>query len=124
MWTNDSAHCGQNFSPHRYVSGKRDHDIIRFLSNPRTGNNAEWSFASGALNVNGIERLVFSSAREVYIDPTGGEAVLAGCDMVLDGPVHAGNVKLNGQDMDFSYEAFTIDFNKIESAIDVMTPKT
>lgn len=98
-----------------YVSGKRDHDIIRFLSNPRTGNNAEWSLASGALNVNGVERLVFSSAREVYIDPTGGEVgVLAGCDMVLDGLVHAGNVKLNGQDMEFSYEAFTIDFNKIE----------
>ena len=98
-----------------YVSGKRDHDIIRFLSNPRTGNNAEWSLASGALNVNGVERLVLSSAREVYIDPTGGEiGVLAGCDMMLDGLVHAGNVKLNGQDMDFSYEAFTIDFNKIE----------
>lgn len=98
-----------------YVSGKRDHDIIRFLSNPRTGNNAEWSLASGALHVSGVERLVFSSAREVYIDPTGGEVeVLAGCDMVLNGLVHAGNVKLNGQGMDFSYEAFTIDFNKIE----------
>ena len=98
-----------------YVSGKRDHDIIRFLSNPRSGNNADWSLASGALNVNGVDRLVFSSAREVYIDPTGGEVgVLAGCDMVLDGLVHAGNVKLNGQGMNFSYEAFTIDFNKIE----------
>ena len=98
-----------------YVSGKRDHDIIRLLSNPRTGNNAEWSLASGALNVNGVERLVFSTAREVHIDPTGGEVgVLAGCDMVLDGLVHAGNVNLNGQGMEFSYEAFTIDFNKIE----------
>jgi hypothetical protein len=98
-----------------YVSGKRDHDIIRFLSSPQTGNNAEWSLASGALNVKGVERLVFSSAREVYIDPTGGEVgVLAGCDMLLDGLVNAGNVKLNGQDMNFSYEAFTIDFNRIE----------
>ena len=46
--------------------------------------------------------------------------------MVLDGLVHAGNVKLNGQALDFSYEAFTIDFNKIEEAqLKVsMTPKT
>ena len=99
-----------------YASGKRDHDIIQFRSNPRAGNNAEWSLTSGAFNVNGVERLIFSSAREVYIDPSEGEVqVLEGCDMVLDGLVHAGNVKLNGQQMDFSYEAFTIDFNTIEA---------
>ena len=97
-----------------YVSGKRDHDIIRFLSNPRIGNNAEWSLASGALKVNGVERLVLSSAREVFIDPMDQEVeVLANCDMLLNGLVHAGNVKLNGLHMNFSYESFTIDFNKI-----------
>ena len=44
--------------------------------------------------------------------------------MVLDGLVHAGNVKLNGQQMDFSYEAFTIDFNTIEAVhLSVNDPK-
>ena len=98
-----------------YVSGKRDHDIIRLLSNPRSGNNAEWSLASGALKVNGVERLVFSAAREVHVEPDGEEVqVSKGCDMVLNGLVHAGNVKLIGEAMKFSYEAFTIDFSKIE----------
>ena len=99
-----------------YVSGKRDHDIIRFLSSPRAGNNADWSLASGALEINGVGRLVFSSAREVYIEPSDNlVAVLEDCDMSLNGLIHAGNVKLQGEGMSFDYEEFTIDFNKIEA---------
>ena len=97
-----------------YVSGRRDHDVIRLDSKPRKGNNAEWSLLNGALQVNGVNRLVFSQARGVFIEPDGEEVqVAAGRDMTLSGLVHAGNVKLNGKNMAFDYDAFTIDFNKI-----------
>lgn len=98
-----------------YVSGKRDHDVIQLRSSPRLGNNAEWSLVNGFLQVNGVDRLVFSTARGVYIEPEGGEVhVKSGLDMVLNGLVHAGNVELNGSNMAFDYEGFTIDFNRIE----------
>lgn len=98
-----------------YVSGRRDHDVIRLDSKPRKGNNAEWSLLNGALQVNGVNRLVFSQARGVFIEPDGEEVqVAAGRDMTLSGLVHAGNVKLNGENMAFDYDAFTIDFNKID----------
>ena len=98
-----------------YVGGKRDHDVIQLRSSPRLGNNAEWSLVNGFLQVNGVNRLVFSTARGVYIEPEGGEVqVKSGLDMVLNGLVHAGNIELNGSGMAFDYEGFTIDFNRIE----------
>lgn len=98
-----------------YVSGRKDHDVIRMDSKPAKGNNAEWSLLNGALQVNGVDRLVFSQARGVFIEPDQAEVqVKAGRDMVLNGLVHAGNVKLKGSNMAFNYTAFTIDFNKIE----------
>ena len=101
-----------------YLTGKLDHDIIRFISNPLIGNNAEWSLASGALKINGVDRFIFSEAREVFIEPsTKNVQVLSNCDMVLDGLVHAGNVKLKGRNMDFSYDTYTISFSKIEEVL-------
>lgn len=98
-----------------YVSGKRDHDVIKLQSSPRTGNNAEWSLVNGVLHVNGVDRLVFSTARGVYIEPDEGKVqVKSGLDMVLNGLVNAGNIELSGNSMAFDYNRFTIDFNRIE----------
>lgn len=99
----------------QYATKKRDHDVIQFLSAPNQGNNAEWSLLNGFLQINGVDRLVLSSARNVSLMPENGEVIVSkGLDMVLSGLVDAGNIRMRGNGMAFNYEGFTIDFRKID----------
>ena len=98
-----------------YSRGKRDHDKLRFYSAPKESDNATWSLINGILEIRGVENVMLSNRRNVSVNPDNGLInVKKGRDMIFNGRVNAGNVELNGQGLEFSYEAFTIDFNKIE----------
>ena len=105
----------KTFGHMAYSTGKRDYDKLRFYSAPKNGDNATWSLINGFMEIRGVENVVLSSRRNVSIDPDDAVVtVKSGRDMVFNGRVRAGNIELNGHGLEFSYETFTIDFNKIE----------
>jgi len=98
-----------------YVTNKKDHDMIRFYSAPKKGNNAEWSLLNGFMQINGVDQLVLSNSRGISIMPENSEVTVSkDLNMVLSGLVDAGNIRMRGAGMQFDYERFTIDFRKIE----------
>ncbi|MDA0913394.1 MAG: hypothetical protein O3B11_06150 [Bacteroidetes bacterium] len=98
-----------------YVTNKKDHDMIRFYSAPKKGNNAEWSLLNGFMQINGVDQLVLSNSRGISIMPENSEVTVSkNLNMVLNGLVDAGNLRMRGTGMEFDYERFTIDFRKIE----------
>ena len=98
-----------------YATNKMDHDMIRFYSAPKQGNNAEWSLLNGFMQINGVDQLVLSHSRGISIMPENSEVTVSkDLSMVLNGLVNAGNIRMRGTGMQFDYESFTIDFRKIE----------
>lgn len=97
-------------------TGRMDYDVIRFSSSPVNGVNAEWSLLNGHLQINGIDAIRLSAAKDVILHPANGEiSVRKGRDFIFDGRINAGNIEMSGDELFFDYSDFTIDFNAIES---------
>ena len=99
----------------RCATGRKDFDVIEFYSTPTLGSNAEWSLNNGFLEVQGIEFLRLSSARDVEIRPEEGVIKIEkNKDFNFNGRIKAGNIEMEGRNMRFDYTAFSLDFRKIE----------
>ena len=97
-------------------TGRKDYDVIRFNSSPVNGVNAEWSLLNGHLQINGIDVIRLSTAKDVILYPANGEIVVKkDRDFVFDGRIKAGNIEMAGDQLSFDYSDFTMDFNAIES---------
>ncbi|MFZ8836114.1 MAG: hypothetical protein ACO2XQ_03630 [Flavobacteriales bacterium] len=101
---------------HVLYSGKRaDYDLLRFISTPQSGANATWSLNNGFFTVRGVDEAMISPSREVSIVPSDKKVVIKeDCDFIFNGLVHAGNMELEGNQLDFDYSEFTLSFDKIE----------
>jgi len=97
-------------------TGRKDYDVMRFNSSPIDGVNAEWSLLNGHIQINGIDEIRLSTAKDVVLYPANGEIVVKrDRDFLFDGRIQAGNIKMAGDAFSFDYSDFTIDFDAIES---------
>ncbi|MDB4693991.1 hypothetical protein OAF30_01020 [Flavobacteriales bacterium] len=97
-------------------TGRKDYDVIRFNSSPVNGVNAEWSLLNGHFQINGIDKIRLSTAKDVALYPANGEIVVKrDRDFLFDGRIQAGNIQMAGDAFAFDYSDFTIDFDAIET---------
>ena len=97
-------------------TGRKDYDVMRFDSSPINGVNAEWSLLNGHFQINGIDKIRLSTAKDVALYPANGEIVVKrDRDFLFDGRIQAGNIQMAGDAFAFDYSDFTIDFDAIET---------
>jgi len=96
--------------------GKRDYDVIQFVSRIPTGSNAQVSLLNYEMDIAGISRIAVSDSQQVNIFPRGGKiTVNEGMDFRFDGRINAGLFSYWGINHSFSYDAFKIDMPQIDS---------
>ena len=96
--------------------GKRDYDVIQFVSRIPTGNNAQVSLLNYQMDIAGISRIVVSDSQEVNLYPRGGRiTVNEGMDFDFDGRINAGLFSYWGQGYSFDYDYFKIDMPQVDS---------
>ena len=98
------------------AAGRRDHDVLYFLSETVGGQNGEINLLNRLLKLDGVSRVDVSRDRGVIIEPRNGRVVVAeDRDFEFAGGVRAGNLEFDGSDYVFDYESFSIELNAVES---------
>jgi hypothetical protein len=98
----------------RNKSGRRDYDVLQWYSDPKEGNNAEWSLLNGFLSIHGVEYLQVSDSQDVRIFPRAGEVIVRqNRDFEFDGLIRAGNLDFEGDAFSFDFDEFSIRMNQI-----------
>ncbi len=104
----------------KYLQAKMrrvDYDVLEF--NSQTGakeNNAELNLYTKDLIIKGIEMVYLSDSQQVYIYPIDEKIIVKkNRNFVFDGMVQAGKFDFFGKTIDFDYDKFTINLNKIDS---------
>lgn len=96
--------------------GKRDYDVIQFVSRIPSGSNAQVSLLNYEMDIAGIERIAVSDSQQVNIFPRGGKiTVKEGMDFRFDGRIQAGLFSYWGINHSFSYDSFKVDMPQIDS---------
>ena len=96
--------------------GKRDYDVIQFVSRVEQGNNAQVSLLNYQMNIAGIGMIAVSDSQEVNLFPKGGLiTVNRGMNFNFDGRINAGLFSYWGTDYAFNYDNFMIDMPRIDS---------
>jgi len=96
--------------------GKRDYDVIQFVSRVEQGNNAQVSLLNYQMDIAGIGVIAVSDSQQVNLFPKGGLiTVNAGMNFNFDGRINAGLFSYWGADYAFIYDQFMIDMPRIDS---------
>lgn len=96
--------------------GKRDYDVIQFVSRVPDGDNAQISLLNYEMDIAGIGRIAVSDSQQVDLYPRGGRiTVQEDMDFLFDGRINAGLFSYWGQSYAFSYDAFKINMPDIDS---------
>lgn len=98
--------------------GKQDYDNIRFTSLPQDSRtNALLDVRNFNLTILGVEKFTISEEKDVYVEPSDKKVVmLHNRDMVFNGKLKAGMFDMFGANLYFSYNKYTIDLTKVDSA--------
>ena len=96
--------------------GKRDYDGLKMVSRSQANTSARMDLISGDLFVSGVNMVELSDSNKVAVFPYDGEIVVhQNRDFTFDGIVQTGHFGLFGKQMDFVYDPFEIELNKIDS---------
>ncbi|NVK05069.1 MAG: hypothetical protein HWD92_09605 [Flavobacteriia bacterium] len=96
--------------------GRRDFDVIRFVSTAPTGPNAEVSLLNYDMTIAGIRGIALSDSQEVALFPARQMiTVHEGLDFDFDGVVVAGRFTYFAQNNFFDYDMFRISMPDIDS---------
>jgi len=96
--------------------GKRDYDVIQFVSRVEQGNNAQVSLLNYQMDIAGIGMIALSDSQQVNLFPNGGLiTVNQGMNFNFDGRINAGLFSYWGTGHSFSYDNFMIDMPRIDS---------
>ena len=95
---------------------KRDYDGLRIVSRAKSTPAASMNLETGDLSVSGVNMVELSDSNKVAIFPFDGNLeVHQNRDFTFDGIIQTGNFAVFGKQMDFVYDPFEIDLNKIDS---------
>ncbi len=96
--------------------GKRDYDVIQFVSRVEQGNNAQVSLLNYQMDIAGIGMIAVSDSQQVNLFPRGGLiTVNSGMNFNFDGRINAGLFSYWGANHAFNYDQFMIDMPQIDS---------
>ena len=96
--------------------GKRDYDVIQFVSRVEQGNNAQVSLLNYQMDIAGIGTIAVSDSQQVNLFPRGGLiTVNSGMNFNFDGRINAGLFSYWGANHAFNYDQFMIDMPQIDS---------
>ena len=96
--------------------GKRDYDVIQFVSRVAEGNNAQVSLLNYQMDIAGIGMIAVSDSQQVNLFPKGGLiTVNEGMNFNFDGRINAGLFSYWGAKYAFNYDNFMIDMPQIDS---------
>ncbi len=96
--------------------GKRDFDVIRFVSNMNSGANASVSLLNYDMEIRGISAIALSDSQEVALFPLGRKiTVHEGLDFDFDGRIRAGRFDFWGRKFFFDYNSFQMNMATIDS---------
>lgn len=97
------------------AAGRRDFDVIQFISDAPSGVNGSISLLNGRLKLDGVRPFLVSDSQDVRILPTGGQIEVGeNRSFTFDGRVIAGNLELIGQGFSFDYEQFEIGLKQVD----------
>jgi hypothetical protein len=96
--------------------GDRDYDGLRMVSRSDAKPYAKMDLESGDLNVWGVNMVELSDSNKVAVFPYDGEIIVhENRDFTYDGILQTGHFGLFGKKMDFVYDPFVVELNKIDS---------
>lgn len=96
--------------------GKRDYDVIQFVSRVEQGNNAQVSLLNYQMDIAGIGMIAVSDSQQVNLFPKGGLiSVNQGMNFNFEGRINAGLFSFWGTEYAFNYDNFMIDMPRIDS---------
>lgn len=99
----------------QYAAGRKDYDVIRFVSQSPEGVNGKLSLLNGRLALDGVMPFQVSDSQDVRILPERGQIVIGeNRALAFDGRVLAGNLELIGQGFGFDYDEFQITLSEVE----------
>ena len=93
----------------------QDYDSLRFESVTKHPIiNARLDIQNGKMKVVGVQEIILSQTRNVIIYPQEQTVtLLKGRDILFDGEIHGGVLKLSGENFVFSYQDFAIRLNNL-----------
>lgn len=99
----------------RNNAGRKDYDVLQFISNTKGVSNAELSLLTNRLEIVGIDRVQLSDSQRVIIYPKSGRVQLKeNRDFAFDGRIQAGNFTFKGEKFDFDYDEFAIALKEVD----------
>ncbi|MFZ4705165.1 MAG: hypothetical protein ACOYMF_04055 [Bacteroidales bacterium] len=97
-------------------SGRRDYDVIQFVSMVGEQKNATLNLQNFDMNIHGVPQVSLSDSSAVYIYPKNREITLKkDRDFEFTGRVHAGYFNFYAQKSSFEYEKFRLNLPQIDS---------
>ena len=97
-------------------TGKRDYDVIQFVSRIGQGSNAQISLLNYEMDIAGVQRIAVSDSQQVNLYPRGGRITMKkDMDFTFDGRINAGLFNYWGQGYTFDYQGFRVDMPQIDS---------
>ncbi|MCF8304648.1 MAG: hypothetical protein K9I94_15340, partial [Bacteroidales bacterium] len=98
------------------LAGRSDYDVIQFLSQINSGNNAILDLSSFDLKLRGVPRVSLSRNRQVYIFPEDRNIILKkGMDFIFTGRVQAGYFDFFANECSFEYDKFQLNLHTVDS---------
>ena len=99
-------------------SGKRDYDVIQFVSRIGKGSNAQISLLNYEMDIAGVSRIAVSDSQQVALYPKGGKITMKeDMDFTFDGVINAGLFNYWGVGYTFDYQEFRVDMPQIDSMV-------
>ena len=96
--------------------GRRDYDVIRFVSEVAEGMNAKISFLNNEMELVGIQNLTVSDSQKVALFPVNQRILVKkGLDFDFNGTIKAGRFAFYGRKFSFSYAPFELNMPTIDS---------
>ena len=104
----------------RYVEahyGKRDYDIIRYISNVDKGANATLHLDDQTLEIKGVPGMIISDSQDVFLQTADSTINLKkGHNFAFKGKLRAGRMLFKGDTFAFDYDAFKVELQNVDSA--------
>lgn len=95
---------------------KNDYDSFRIVSKVTKEHHAKMDLISGELSINGVNRVELSDSNQVTAFPFNGSLVVnKNRDFIFDGIIKTGRFSLYGKRINFVYDSFDLELNKIDS---------
>jgi hypothetical protein len=98
------------------AKGKRDYDVIQFVSRLEQGANAMLSLEDYSMEVEGIKSIALSDSQKVGLFPYGEKIIIhENLNFDFSGQITAGRFNFWGNDFKFNYDNFRIGMTDIDS---------